>query len=112
MVEPHEESCLELVAALAERFDPVAARGREAEIQFLFSGEESGACYLRLTRTGCTFHLGEALYPTLTIRVKAETWKAIMRGDLSWERAMMERHFLATGNFPLLAQMPRIFHIG
>lgn len=112
MAEAHEPSCFDLVAALTTQFDPVAARGQEGEIQFFFSGEESGACYLRLTKSGCTFHRGEALYPKLTLRVKAEVWKAIMRGDLSWEKAMMERHFLATGNFPLLAQMPRIFRFG
>jgi alkyl sulfatase BDS1-like metallo-beta-lactamase superfamily hydrolase len=112
MNEVRELTCLELVAAMAQRFDPTAARGQEGEIQFIFSGEESVTCYLRLTKSGCTFHRGEALYPKLTIRVDSGVWKAIMRGDITWERAMMERHFLATGNFPLLAQMPRLFQMG
>ncbi|WP_299029057.1 hypothetical protein [uncultured Thermanaerothrix sp.] len=112
MSEHQTPTCFDSVAMLARRFDPDAARGQEGEIQFFFSGTESGACYLRLTKTACTFHPGEALFPKLTLRVDCEVWKAILRGELTWEKAMMERHFLATGNFPLLAQMPRIFKIG
>ncbi|MDW8064553.1 MAG: hypothetical protein RMK32_02840 [Anaerolineae bacterium] len=112
MAEICEPTCFELVESLTKRFDVAATQEQEAEIQFFFSGQENGACYLRLSKTGCTFHRGEALYPKLTIRVRAEVWKAIMRGDITWEKAMMERHFLATGNFTLLARMPRIFRFG
>lgn len=112
MSENPTPACFDLVAMLAQRFDPAAARGQEGEIQFFFSGAESGACYLRMTKTACTFHLGEALYPKLTLRVDCDVWKAILRGELRWEKAMMERRFLATGSFPLLAQMPRIFKFG
>lgn len=105
-------SCLELVARMAKHFDPQAARGQEAEIQFIFSGEENERCFLRMKKDGCSFHLGESQYPKVTLRVSAQVWRQIWNGEITWEKAMMERLFLATGNFPLVAQMPVIFKIG
>jgi putative sterol carrier protein len=105
-------SCESFLLELAKTLDPNASRGLEADIQFVFSGTEESTYYLHIADGKCTLQKGESQYPRLTIRVNAETWQEIQSGKIPWTKAMMERKFLATGNFPLLARLPQLFKIG
>lgn len=112
MSNPLMEWCIQSIQNLANQFDPSALRGDDIEIQFMFNdqGQKKG-CYLHLLKGKCTFHDGEALFPKLTLKIDCSVWKSILDGELSWEKALMERRFVATGNFPLLAQVPKIFKL-
>lgn len=105
-------SCEETLCNLVSTFDAGAAGGLSAEIQFIFSGSETGAYYLQIANGKCTLHKGEVNFARLTIRVDADVWRKIQSGEISWTDAMMQRRFTATGNFPLLARLPQIFKIG
>ncbi len=100
-----------LLNDLIARFDPNAAQGLNAEIQFLFHGTDSAAYYLRIANGKCTLHQGELDFARLTIRVDVEVWRAIQQGEIAWAEAMMQRKFTATGNFPLLARLPQLFRL-
>ncbi|MCS7010361.1 MAG: SCP2 sterol-binding domain-containing protein [Anaerolineales bacterium] len=100
-----------LLQTLVESFHPAAAAGLVAEIQFLFSGVEKGAYYLKIENGKCTLHTGEIDFARLTIRVDLNVWEEIQTGKIRWSDALMQRKFLATGNFPLLARLPDLFTI-
>ncbi len=101
-----------LLNDLIQRFNPDAAPDLTADIQFLFSGRESAAYYVRMADGKCTLHKGELDFARLTIRVDIEIWRAIQQGEIAWADAMMQRKFTATGNFPLLARLPQLFRLG
>ncbi len=104
------EKCIQSVQRLGRAFDPKAVRGDDIEIQFVFDDEgKKGACYLHILRGSCAFRDGEALFPKVTVKSACDVWLSILAGELSWEKALMERRFIATGNFPLIAQFPKIF---
>jgi len=108
----HPTSSKELLINLSKTFNADAARGVEADIQFEFSGSETGIYNLRIANGKCTFLMGELSFPRLTIRVDANVWRDIQNGKISWNDAMMQRIFLGTGNFLLLARLPQLFKIG
>ncbi len=107
-----QPSCETLLQQLAQTFNREAAGELQAVIQFIFTGEESASCTLTIGGGKCIVQKGEADFPRLTIRVDAGVWREIMSGQLSWSEAMMQRKFVATGNFPLLARLPQLFKIG
>lgn len=106
------QTCVEVLTELAKTFNPSAAAGLNVDVQFVFSGSQSGTYYLHIADGKCSVHEGELGYARLTIRVDFDDWLALQTGNMSWTDAMMARTFMATGNFPLLAKLPQIFKIG
>ena len=109
MTEP--ASCKELLIELSKTLNAENARGLNADILFVFSGSEKGEYYLHLENGKCTLHTGSLDYARLTIRVDADVWRDIQGGKIPWSEAMMQRKFIATGNFPLLARLPQLFKL-
>ncbi|HNK63877.1 MAG TPA: SCP2 sterol-binding domain-containing protein [Anaerolineales bacterium] len=105
-------TCEEILNELAKTFNPDAARGLNVDVQFIFSGAQSGTFSLHLADGKCTVNKGELDYARLTIRVDVNDWLDLQNGKFNWTEAMMQRKFMATGNFPLLAKLPQIFKIG
>ena len=105
-------SCKDLLIELSKTLNADAARGVDADIQFQYSGSETGNYYFHVANGKCTFNTGELGFARLTIRVDADVWRDIQNGKTSWNEAMMQRKFLVTGNFPLLARLPQLFKIG
>lgn len=102
---------MQLLQDLVQSFDPTAATGLTADIQFIFTGSEKGVYYLRIANGKCSLHAGELDFARLTIRVDIDTWRQIQNGQIGWGEALMQRKFLATGNFPLLARLPELFRL-
>lgn len=105
-------TCEEILQELAQSINPEAARGLNVDIQFVFSGAQSGMYYLHLADGKCSVHKGELGFARLTIRTDVNDWINLQTGKTNWTEAMMQRKFMATGNFPLLARLPQIFKIG
>lgn len=104
-------SLVDTLQKMADQYDPVKA-GKfkdDIAIQFMFSGAETANHYLQIKKSKCTLHPGKNLYPKLTLKIDSEIWLAIWRGELDWTQLLMQRKFVATGDFPLLAKLPQIF---
>ncbi len=96
-------------------FDPSAAKGLSATIQFDVSGPESGVYHLRIAggdgsaAAECAFHTGPAAAPTLTIATPSDVWLRVSRGELSGQDALMQGLYSADGDLSLLLKMNSLF---
>lgn len=90
-------------------FDPVAAGDLEAKLQFDVTGPEPGTYHLRIAGGDCTFHLGAAEDPTLTITTPSDVWLRISGAELDARDALMEGLYQVHGDFSLLLRMNNLF---
>jgi putative sterol carrier protein len=90
-------------------FDPSAASGLVAEIQFEVSGDEPGTYHLRIDHGKCTFHPARAESPTLVIRTPSEVWLRISQGELSGRDALLQGLYEVEGDPGLLMRMDSLF---
>jgi len=90
-------------------FDPSAAVGLAATIQFEVSGDEPGTYHLRIDQGECTFHPARAESPTLVIRTPSEVWLRISQGELSGRDALLQGLYEVEGDPGLLMRMDSLF---
>ncbi|MCP4139892.1 MAG: SCP2 sterol-binding domain-containing protein [Chloroflexi bacterium] len=90
-------------------FNPKAATDLKATIQFDISGDEAGAYYLKIANGACSFHIGTADSPTLTITTPSDVWLKISRGELSGQDALLEGLYTASGDLSLMLKMDALF---
>jgi transposase len=90
-------------------FNPQAADGLEAIIQFEVSGAEPGVYHLRIANGECSFHDGAVQTPSITIITPSEVWMKISRGELTGYDALMSELYTATGEITLLMKMDSLF---
>lgn len=93
-------------------YDPAAANGLDATIQFEVGDPEPGRYFLRLADGQCTFHAGCAPAPTLTISTPADVWQQISAGERSGQAALREGLYQARGDLGLLLKMNTLFRSG
>ncbi|RLC75413.1 MAG: hypothetical protein DRJ03_30310, partial [Chloroflexi bacterium] len=90
-------------------FNPKAAPGLDAAIQFDVTGPEPGVYHLRIAGGECIFHVGPAAAPTLTISTPSDIWLKISRGELSGQEALMQGLYSAEGDLSLMLKMNDLF---
>ena len=98
-----------LLAGLAARFDPAAAAGLRATIQFDVRGQQPGQWYHEIRDGTCSFRAGTAENPTLTIHTAAEIWRAIATGKLEGGKAFWDGQYTVDGDLDLLRRFPSLF---
>jgi multimeric flavodoxin WrbA len=91
-------------------FDPEAARGLKADIQFDLTGEGGGKMFLSVTDGRCQFGEGEIPSPALTIHTPGEVWLKMARGEIDRPKALMDGLFRVEGDMNLLMKMSQLFH--
>ena len=99
----------DLVLHMPHAFNPEAASGLKAEIQFDLSGEGGGKIVLSLADGQCTAREGEALSPTLTIRSPSDVWLKMARGEMNRAKALMDGLYKVEGDMSLLMRMGDMF---
>ncbi len=103
------ETMHEVMAGMPLSFQPQAAPGLTAAIQFRFSGEEPGAYYLTIQGDTCKVYSGEAPDPTLAFHAPSEIWLSIARGELDGQQAFMDGNYRVEGDFDLLMKFTDLF---
>jgi putative sterol carrier protein len=78
-------------------------------MQFNFSGEVEGSCYLRIDRGTISAQAGTAENPDLTIDSPFEVWMDIMTGKADGQQAFMEQKYKVKGDLSLLMRMNQFF---
>jgi putative sterol carrier protein len=102
-------SATKLIEGMPSAFDPAAAGGLQAEIQFDISGPEGGKWVLSIADGRCEVRKGEAIAPVLTIDSPGEIWVKIARGEIDRPKALMQGLYRVKGDMKVLARMPQLF---
>ena len=93
-------------------FNPMAAPGLKANIQFNVSGAEPGVYTLQITNDECVFQAGASPEPTLSINTPSEIWLGILHGQLSGQEALMKGQYTVQGDLSLLLKWGAMFQSG
>lgn len=109
MARPMNLALRQMLEGMTLTFDAVAAGDMDATIQFNVTGAEPGTYHLRIANGDCTFHMGVAENPTLTITTPSDVWLKISRGELNAQEALMQGLYQVQGDFSLLMQMGTLF---
>jgi putative sterol carrier protein/putative NADPH-quinone reductase len=102
-------SCRMLIAGMAATFEPRAADGLDARIEFRIGGAEPGVYHLAIGQGACRFAEGPAQAASLTIDAPSDVWAAIATGARDGRMALMEGAYRASGDFALLLRMGQLF---
>lgn len=102
-------SLRQVIEGMTLSFDPVAANGLTAVLQFEIGEPEPGVYHLRIAHGQCTFHRGASDSPTLTITSPPDVWLKISNGEITGQEALMQGLYQAQGELGLLPQMNRLF---
>ena len=112
MGKPANLNLRQTIEGMPLTFQPDAAEGLTATIQFDVSGPEPGVYHLSIADGECLFHEGLADSPTLTIKTPSDVWIKISNGDLSGQTALMEGLYTAKGDLSLLLKLDSLFKPG
>ncbi len=110
MSQPTHLTLRQMLEGMTLVFDPAAAGELDAAIQFDVTGPEPGSYYLRVAHGDCTFHLGDASDPTLTISTPSDVWLRVSQGQLDGQEALIQGLYQANGDLSLLMQMGTLFN--
>jgi FMN-dependent NADH-azoreductase/putative sterol carrier protein len=90
-------------------FSAGAAENLRAIIQFNFSQDDEGSCYLKIDDGNLEARLGTAEKPDLTIEAPFELWMDILTGKADGQQMLKERKYRADGDMSLLKRMEEVF---
>ena len=76
-----ERGLRQVLEGMSLAFDPEAAGDLAATVQFEVTEPRPARYYLQIAQGECTFHLGRAAEPTLTITTPAGVWVKVARGN-------------------------------
>jgi len=96
---------------MVQAFEPAAAGGLRATIQFDFSDLAQGTYHLRISDGACSFHVGPAEAPSLRVSVPSEVWLRITRGEISAQQALEKGMYDVAGDLGLLLRLKDLFRI-
>ena len=90
-------------------FKPGSTNGLKATIQFNFSGENKGSCYLSIADGTIIGRQGKANQPDLAVNTPFEVWMDILTGKADGQQMFMEQKYTVEGDLELLLKMDQFF---
>ncbi len=99
----------QVVEGMVLGFDPDAAAGGAAVLEFEAAEERPRLCHLVVAGGSCRFASGPAADATLRLRTDGATWRAIGAGELDAVSAMASGTLRADGDASALLQLQRWF---
>ena len=99
----------QLLEGMSLTFDPQGAGDLDATIQFVVGAPQKGNYFFEIAGGVCTFHVGMAAAPSLTITTPSDVWLKIASGQLNPQQALMQGMYKANGDFSLLLRMGTLF---
>lgn len=106
---PRPDSIETFMMIMPLGFNPQGAGETRATIQFDFSGEVEGSCYLVIRDGRCEPSEGSADRPDLTIEAPFEVWMDIMTGKADGQQMFMAQKYKVSGDLSLLMRMGELF---
>lgn len=99
----------EFFAALPGRFDPAAAAGVAAIIQFELTGEGGGTWHVTIADGACEVAEGPHDDPTLVVLASAENWLKVVAGSLDPQLAFLTGRLKVRGDMGLAMRLRALF---
>jgi multimeric flavodoxin WrbA/putative sterol carrier protein len=109
---PRPDSIHSYIAMMELGFNPEAANGHTATIQFNFSGENPGSCFLSIKDGSIQGQQGNSNDPDLTVNTPFEVWMDILTKKADGQQMLMEQKYTMEGDLGLLLQMDQFFGNG
>lgn len=94
---------------MAGRFNPNAAVGLNAVIQYNIEGADGGNWYVVIKDQKCTVSEGVHSSPTLTMKMSDKDWIAMVSGQLNGMTAFMTGKLKTTGDIMLAQRLTTLF---
>jgi putative sterol carrier protein len=99
----------QLIEGMPNAFDPEAAQGLKAQIEYDISGEGGGKWVLTIANGQCEVKRGEAPEADLRIQSSADVWVKIAKGEIDRPKALMQGLYKVEGDMNLLVRLPQLF---
>ena len=102
-------SVKEIFGGMAGTFNPNAATGLNAVIQYNIEGADGGNWYVVIKDQKCTVSEGVHSSPTLTMKMSDKDWIAMVSGQLNGMTAFMTGKLKTTGDIMLAQRLTTLF---
>ena len=99
----------EFFTALPGRFDPAAAVGVNAIIQFELSGDGGGTWHVTVADGTCEVASGPHADPTLVVVASADNWLKVVAGSLDPQLAFLTGRLKVRGDMGLAMRLRALF---
>lgn len=106
---PRPDSIESFMALMSIAFNPEAAGGTSAVMQYDFSGEVEGSCHFIITDGRISSQNGPAGRADITISTPFSLWMDILTKKADGQQMFMERKYSAQGDLNLLMRMNELF---
>ena len=106
---PRPDSSRSFLSIMQMAFKPDAARHTRARLQFNFSGQQTGACYLSIDNGQISGAIGTTDHANLTVNAPFEIWMDVITGKADGQQLFMDQKYTAEGDLDLLMQMNQFF---
>ena len=108
-VMPRPDSISSYIELMKLGFNPGPARGLKTTIQFNFSSENQGSCFLSIADGAITCQQGSLNQPDLTVNTPFEVWMDILTGKSDGQQMFLDQKYTVEGDLALLMQMEQLF---
>ncbi|MFH1113248.1 MAG: NAD(P)H-dependent oxidoreductase [Pseudomonadota bacterium] len=106
---PRPDTIDTFLLVMAAGFNPHSAAGTTAVIQFNFTGEVEGSCYLSIKNGKVEAKEGASQKPDLIIDSPFEVWMDIVTGKADGQQMFMQQRYKTVGDLSLLLRMKDLF---
>ncbi len=110
-VMPRPDSINSFIEMMKLGFNAGSANGLEAKIQFNFSSEIQGSCFLSIADGSINGQQGNSNQPDLSVNTPFEVWMDIITGKADGQQMFLEQKYAVEGDVALLMQMEQLFGI-
>jgi putative sterol carrier protein len=106
---PRPDSIDTFLMIMSSGFNPSSAAGMSAVLQFNFSGEIEGSCYLAIENGTIDTREGASQKPDLVVETPFEIWMDIITGKADGQQMFMQQIYKTIGDVTLLMRLKDLF---
>jgi multimeric flavodoxin WrbA len=106
---PRPDSISSYIELMKLGFNPGSAGRLKATIQFNFTGENQGSCFLSIADGTIHGRQGSIDEPDLTVNAPFEVWMDILTGKADGQQLFLDQKYTVEGDLDLLMQMGQLF---
>jgi multimeric flavodoxin WrbA/putative sterol carrier protein len=108
-VMPRPDSISSYFELMKLGFNPGPADGLKTTIQFNFSGEHQGSCFLSIADGSINGQQGSFNQPDIAVNTPFEVWMDILTGKADGQQMFLDQKYTVEGDLGLLMQMDKLF---